>query len=117
VGAHPGDSLLILASPGVVQDVVQKALGSGASERRLSMLGRGVTVVIGLVAFWVALADVRAIFYFFVLFAWSGIASAFTPVVLWSLFWKRTTRAGAVAGMMEASSSSSEAPWHPAAPR
>jgi sodium/proline symporter len=35
-----------------------------------------------------------------VLFAWSGIASAFTPVVLCSLFWKRTTKAGAVAGMI-----------------
>jgi len=93
------DSLLILASSVVVRDVVQQALGSQASERSLSFLGRGVTVVIGLVAFWVALADVRAIFYF-VLFAWSGIACAFTPVVLCSLFWKRTTKAGAVAGMI-----------------
>ena len=93
------DSLLILASSVVVRDVVQKAMGSDASERRLSMLGKAVTVVIGLVAFWIALADVRVIFYF-VLFAWSGIASAFTPVVLCSLFWKRTTLAGAVAGMI-----------------
>ena len=45
-----------------------------------------------------ALTEVRMIFYF-VLFAWSGIAAAFTPVVLCSLFWKGTTRAGAVAGM------------------
>ena len=29
-----------------------------------------------------------------------GIAAAFTPVVLCSLFWKRTTRAGAIAGMV-----------------
>jgi len=63
------------------------------------MLGKAVTVVIGFAAFWIALAEVRVIFYF-VLFAWSGIASAFTPVVLCSLFWKRTTRAGAVAGMI-----------------
>jgi sodium/proline symporter len=93
------DSLLILASSVVVRDVVQKAMGSNASERRLSMLGKAVTVVIGFAAFWIALAEVRVIFYF-VLFAWSGIASAFTPVVLCSLFWKRTTRAGAVAGMI-----------------
>ena len=43
--------------------------------------------------------EVLAIFRF-VLFAWSGIASAFTPVVLCSLFWKRTIRAGAIAGMV-----------------
>jgi sodium/proline symporter len=53
----------------------------------------------GLVGLAVALGEVRAIFYF-VLFAWSGIACAFTPVVLCSLFWKRTTKAGAVAGMI-----------------
>jgi len=93
------DSLLILASSIVVRDVVQKAMGSQASERHLSLLGKGVTIVIGLGAFYVALANVRAIFYF-VLFAWSGIAAAFTPAVLCSLFWKRTTRAGAVAGMI-----------------
>ena len=34
------------------------------------------------------------------LFAWSGLASAFTPVVLCALFWKGTTRAGAIAGMI-----------------
>jgi sodium/proline symporter len=38
--------------------------------------------------------------FWFVLFAWSGIAAAFTPVVLCSLFWKGTTRAGAIAGMV-----------------
>ena len=52
--------------------------------------------VVGLV---LALTKVRMIFYF-VLFAWSGIAAAFTPVVLCSLFWSRTTRAGAIAGMV-----------------
>jgi len=93
------DSLLILVSSVVVRDIVQKALGSGASERKLSMLGKAVTVLIGLVGLAVALREPRAIFYF-VLFAWSGIASAFTPVVLCSLFWKRTTKAGAVAGMI-----------------
>ena len=93
------DSLLILASSVVVRDVVQKALGFEASERTLSMLGKGVTVVIGFVGVGVALLEVRLIFDF-VLFAWSGIACAFTPVVLCSLFWKRTTQDGAVAGMI-----------------
>jgi sodium/proline symporter len=93
------DSLLILASSVVVRDVWQKALGSDADERRLSLLGKGVTVVIGGVGLVAALTEVRMIFYF-VLFAWSGIAAAFTPVVLCSLFWKGTTRAGAIAGML-----------------
>jgi sodium/proline symporter len=92
------DSLLILASSVVVRDVVQKVYRPDAAERSLSLLGKGVTVVIGVAGLILALTEVRMVFYF-VLFAWSGIASAFTPVVLCSLFWKRTTRAGAVAGM------------------
>ncbi len=93
------DSLLILASSAVVRDVAQKALGWDASERTLSLMGKGVTVVIGVGGLVVALLEVRVIFDF-VLFAWSGIACAFTPVVLCSLFWRGTTRAGAIWGMI-----------------
>lgn len=93
------DSLLILASSAVVRDVVQKILHPNLSELRLSLLGKATTVIIGAVALALALGEVRMIFWF-VLFAWSGLASAFTPVVLCSLFWKRTTRAGAIAGMV-----------------
>jgi Na+/proline symporter len=58
-----------------------------------------VTIVIGAGALLFALGESRMIFWF-VLFAWSGLASAFAPVVLCSLFWKRTTKAGAIAGML-----------------
>lgn len=93
------DSLLILASSVVVRDVVQNIFEPAADQRKLALLGKGVTVVIGAAGLVLALTEVRMIFWF-VLFAWSGIASAFTPVVLCSLFWKRTTRAGAIAGMV-----------------
>jgi len=93
------DSLLILASSAVVRDVVQKIFHPNLSERRLSLFAKLTTVVIGVTALVFALQEVRLIFWF-VLFAWSGLGSAFTPVVLCSLFWKGTTRAGAIAGML-----------------
>ncbi len=93
------DSLLILASSAVVRDVVQKIFHPDLSEARLSLYGKLTTVVIGAGALVFALSEVRMIFWF-ILFAWSGLASAFTPVVLCSLFWKRTTRAGAIVGMV-----------------
>jgi sodium/proline symporter len=93
------DSLLILASSAVVRDVVQKVYDPHLTERQLSSLGRLTTAVIGLGALALALPEVRVVFWF-VLFAWSGIASAFAPVVLCSLFWKGTTRAGAITGML-----------------
>ena len=93
------DSLVILASSAVVRDIVQKVYRPDLGERTLSFLGKVVTAVIGVGALALALGEVRAIFWF-VLFAWSGLACAFTPVVVCSLFWRRTTRAGAVAGMV-----------------
>jgi sodium/proline symporter len=93
------DSLLILVSSALVRDVVQKIFNPDLSERQLSMLGRLTTAVIGIGALALALQEVRIVFWF-VLFAWSGIGSAFGPVVLCSLFWKGTTRAGAIAGMI-----------------
>ena len=92
------DSLLILASSSVVRDVMQKVVRPQFTEYELSRYGKVTTVLIGLAALTFALGAERVIFWF-VLFAWSGLASAFAPVVLCSLFWRRTTWQGAVAGM------------------
>lgn len=93
------DSLLILASSAVVRDVLQKVYRPQLSQRRLTLYGKLITVLLGGMALVLAVAEVRVIFWF-VLFAWSGLACAFTPVVLCGLFWKRTTRTGAIAGMI-----------------
>lgn len=93
------DSLLILASSAVVRDVVEEIFRPDLTQKALSRYGKATTVVIGLLALGMALVEARVVFWF-VLFAWSGIACAFTPVVLCSLFWKGTTRAGAVSGMI-----------------
>ena len=93
------DSLLILASSAVVRDVVQKIYRPDLAERQLSRYGKITVVVLGLAALVVALGEARVIFWF-VLFAWSGLAAAFVPPVLCALFWRRTTLAGAGWGMV-----------------
>ena len=93
------DSLLILASASVVRDVIQQTMKLTIGERTLSLIGKLVTVVIGVVALIAALMEIRAIFWF-VLFAWSGIAAAFTPAIICSLFWDKTTKIGAITGMV-----------------
>lgn len=92
------DSLLILASSAVVRDVIQKVFQPAWSDNTFSHWGKGVTVILGIIALALALPEVRVIFWF-VLFAWSGLA-CFTPVILCSLFWKGTTLAGAIAGLV-----------------
>ncbi|MCP4726233.1 MAG: hypothetical protein GY863_14410 [bacterium] len=92
------DSLLILLSSAVVRDVYQKVFRPDAPQKQIVFYGKIMTVVVGLAAFIFSLSESRLIFWF-VLFAWAGIASAFCPVIILSLFWKRITRAGAIAGM------------------
>lgn len=44
--------------------------------------------------------DENSIIFTLVSFAWAGFGATFGPLVRFSLFWKRTTRAGAIAGMI-----------------
>lgn len=93
------DSLLLLASSAVVRDTMQRILGSAKSDERLAVYGKIATLVIGVLG--VALAfKVEALIFWFVLFAWSGLGSAFGPVVLCLLYDKKTTGAGVAAGML-----------------
>ena len=41
--------------------------------------------------------------FWLVLYAWGGLASSFGPLLILSLYWKRVTRAGAIAGMIAGS--------------
>ena len=66
----------------------------------LSLSGCRVTIlIIGLGAMLVALTETRVIFWF-VLFAWSGLGASFGPIILFTLYSKKITRAGAIAGML-----------------
>ena len=92
------DSLMILLSSALIRDVWQKVIDPAADQKKLVFWGKAMIVLVGLVAFWFSLTESRLIFWF-VLFAWSGIGCAFCPVVICSLFWKGTSKAGAIAGM------------------
>jgi sodium/proline symporter len=92
------DSLLIMASSTLIRDILQKTAGSTASDTRLAVYGKAATLILGLIAVALAVTEAKVIFWF-VLFAWSGLACAFAPPVLCTLFWQRTTGQGALAGM------------------
>ena len=93
------DSLLILAVSAVVRDVYQKIFRPQATQERVVMLSRVLTAVIAVAALAVSLMEIRLVFWF-VLFAWAGISSAFVPVIVLSLFWKGITLKGAAASMI-----------------
>lgn len=56
-------------------------------------------LVISVIAAIIALNE-NSIIFKIVSFAWAGFGATFGPSVIFSLFWKRTTRAGVVAGML-----------------
>ena len=62
-------------------------------------LSRIVLVVIALVGIVIAWKEDSVIFTL-VSFAWAGFGATFGPIMLFSLFWSRTTRQGAIAGML-----------------
>jgi len=93
------DSLLLLASSAVVRDTYQKIMGSNESDSVLSNYGKIVTVVIGVIALLLGIQEPRVIFHF-VLASWSGLGSAFGPVIIGILYYKRITWLGVLSGML-----------------
>ena len=93
------DSLLILASSAIVRDYMQKMRKSLLSDGQLTVRGKWLTLVIGLIGVGFALHQTPVVFWF-VLFAWSGLGAAFGPVLLCALWYKPTNLPGAVAGML-----------------
>ena len=93
------DSLLLLASSSVVRDTYQKILGSDRDEARLASYGKFVTIVIGAIAVVLGMQEPRVIFHF-VLASWSGLGSAFGPVMLGLLYYRRITWLGVLCGML-----------------
>jgi len=101
------DSQLLVASSSFVQDFYHKAFGRNPGPRQLVLYSRIVTLVVGVVAMVVALMqdpeNPVGVVFWLVLYAWGGLASSFGPLIVLSLYWKRVTRAGAIAGMVTGS--------------
>lgn len=91
-------SQLLVAASAVSRDLLERGFGVARSGRASLLAGRAAVVVLGLLAIWVAVGQVRVVFWF-VLFAWSGLGAAFGPVVLLSLWTRRVTPWGAAAGI------------------
>lgn len=91
-------SQLLVAASGLTGDFYKAFLHKKASSRAMVRAGRFSVMLISLIAFIIALKPDSSIFKV-VSFAWAGLGSTFGPVILCSLFWKRTTVQGALAGI------------------
>ncbi|RIK16831.1 MAG: sodium/proline symporter PutP [Acidobacteria bacterium] len=91
-------SQLVVCSSALVEDLYN-ILGRESNARRDVMLGRTGVLVVAIVALLLALNPDSSILEL-VAFAWAGFGGAFGPIVLLSLYWRRLTPTGALAGMI-----------------
>lgn len=93
------DSQLLVSSSAVAEDFYKAILRKEASEKELVWVGRFSVIAIALIAILLA-ENPNSSVLGLVSYAWAGFGAAFGPVIILSLFWKRTNRWGALAGMI-----------------
>ncbi len=95
------DSQLLVAASSVVRDLYERILHKDESlpQKQLTLLSRLCVVFLVMVAILLGIVIEELVFWF-VLFAWAGLGAAIGPTSILALFWKRTTKAGVIAGLI-----------------
>ena len=96
------DSQLLVASSSFTSDIYKPIIRKEAKDKEVMWIGRIVVVIVAVIAFFIASSKgsgAQAIMNL-VENAWAGFGSSFGPVVLLSVFWKRLTYKGALAGVI-----------------
>jgi sodium/proline symporter len=93
------DSYLLIAASAFARNIFQGVIKKDASDKLIMKVSRITLLAVALVGIIIAL-DENSIIFKVVSFAWAGFGATFGPIILFSLFWKRTTRAGAIAGIL-----------------
>lgn len=93
------DSYLLIAASAFAKNIYQGVYKKKATDKQVMLISRITLIVIALIAMVIAM-DEDSVIFNVVSFAWAGFGATFGPIMLFSLFWKRTNRAGAIAGMV-----------------
>ncbi len=92
-------SQLLVTASALAEDFYKSFMRRSASDKELVLAGRLSLLVVAVIALFLALNPNETILNL-VGYAWAGFGSAFGPVVLLSLYWKRMNKWGALAGMI-----------------
>lgn len=93
------DSQLLVSSSALAEDFYKGIVRKDATVTELVWVGRLGVVLIAIIATLLALNPESTVLDL-VGYAWAGFGAAFGPLIILSLFWKRMTRDGALAGMV-----------------
>lgn len=93
------DSQLLVTASAITEDFYHAKIRPAASAQELMWISRICVISVALIAGVIA-TDPDSTVLGLVSYAWAGFGATFGPLVLCSLFWKRTTRQGALAGII-----------------
>lgn len=93
------DSYLLIAASAFSKNIFQGIIKKDASDKEVMTVTRIILFIVALIGIIIAL-DENSVIFKIVSFAWAGFGATFGPIMLFSLFFKRTTREGAIAGML-----------------
>ena len=93
------DSQLLAAASSVSKDLLEDFFGIKMSQKKAMLAARLTVIAIALVALILAWNPNSSVFRV-VSFAWAGFGATFGPAMLLALFWKRSNKAGCLAGLI-----------------
>ena len=95
------DSQLLVASSSFTSDIYKPIIRKNASEKEVLWMGRLVVLIVAVIAYFIASSKAEGAQAIMNLVenAWAGFGSAFGPTIILSLFWRKFTYKGAIAGV------------------
>ena len=93
------DSQLLAASSSMSENILKGVFNVKLSDKASMLVARAVLLVIAALGIVLASNKDSSVFRV-VSFAWAGFGAAFGPVMLTALFWKRSNKWGAMAGLV-----------------
>ena len=93
------DSYLLISTSALAENIYHGIFKKNAKDKEIMWVSRIAMAVITIIAMIIAW-DSNSTIFGITSFAWAGFGATFGPLMLFSLFWKRTTQIGAIAGML-----------------
>lgn len=93
------DSQLLVTASSLTEDFYKVIIKKNASEKELIWVSRIAVVLVAIIAYFLAIDENSSVLGL-VSYAWGGFGATFGPIIILSLFWRRMTRNGALAGMI-----------------
>ena len=92
-------SYLLITGSSVAENIFRGVFKKNATDNQVLIVSRITLAAVLLFGIFVAWEEDSVIFQV-VSYAWAGLGASFGPLTLFALYWRRTTKEGAIAGMV-----------------